>query len=115
VSNVLIGDAAICARFGVAPDPVSPTLKVGLSRNVRNGEIPLNGLRHRSSGDTTGWYIWAGETLSQSSDFFQPVHVSHLADLCPVVLPYLALPPGWRFLIAPGYEDVWFDESLLED
>jgi hypothetical protein len=27
--------------------------------------------------------------------------------------PYLALPPGWRFLIAPDYEDVWFDESLL--
>lgn len=22
-------------------------------------------------------------------------------------------PPGWRFLIAPGHEDVWFDASLL--
>jgi hypothetical protein len=20
---------------------------------------------------------------------------------------------GWRFLIAPGYEDIWFDEKLL--
>jgi hypothetical protein len=26
---------------------------------------------------------------------------------------YLGLAPGWRFLIAPGYEDVWFDEILL--
>ncbi len=29
--------------------------------------------------------------------------------LSPEVLPYLALPPGWRFLIADGYEDGWFD------
>ena len=28
-------------------------------------------------------------------------------------LPYLGLAPGWRFLIAPGYEDVWYDEKLL--
>ncbi|WP_459166268.1 hypothetical protein [Sinorhizobium meliloti] len=23
------------------------------------------------------------------------------------------MPPGWRFLIANGYEDVWYDETLL--
>jgi hypothetical protein len=26
----------------------------------------------------------------------------------------LGLPPGWRFLIAPGYLDVWYDASLLD-
>lgn len=27
---------------------------------------------------------------------------------------YLALPPGWRFLIgAVGYEDIWYDASLF--
>ena len=25
----------------------------------------------------------------------------------------LGLGPGWRFLIAPGHEDVWFDANLL--
>ena len=25
---------------------------------------------------------------------------------------YLGLAPGWRFLIAGDYEDVWFDERL---
>ncbi len=29
------------------------------------------------------------------------------------VLPYLGLPPGWRFLVAPGYVDVWEDPALL--
>jgi hypothetical protein len=63
--------------------------------------------------DTTGWYIWAGEELGQADDFFEPVHVAHLVELCPAVLPYLGLSPGWRFLIASGHEDVWKDPSLL--
>lgn len=34
--------------------------------------------------------------------------------MLPEVLPYLELPPGYRFIIdGKGYEDVWFDESLL--
>lgn len=27
----------------------------------------------------------------------------------------LGLAEGWRFLIAPGHEDVWYDASLLDD
>lgn len=34
-------------------------------------------------------------------------------DRCPEVLPYLGLPPGWRFRIAPGHSDVWDDPELL--
>jgi hypothetical protein len=28
---------------------------------------------------------------------------------------YFGLEPGWRFLLAPGYEDVWYDATLLDD
>jgi hypothetical protein len=42
------------------------------------------------------------------------MHVAHLADYCPELLPYIGLAPGWRVLLAPGYEDVWYDESLLK-
>lgn len=45
-------------------------------------------------------------------DYFEPCHVEHLETICPSVMPYLLLPPGWRFLIAPDYEDVWFDDTL---
>jgi hypothetical protein len=103
----------ICRRFGVVPTPAPALMKVGISENVRHGLIPINGLRHSPQGDTTGWYIWAGEELSSAPDFFQPVHVEHLIDWCPDVIPYLQLPPGWRFLLAPGAEDVWEDPSLL--
>jgi hypothetical protein len=77
-------------------------LKVGIARNVREGLQPLNGLRINPSSDTTGWYFWAGQEKSDDPDFFLPLHVEHLKTWCPEVLPYLSLPPGWRFLIAPA-------------
>ncbi|WP_203899693.1 immunity protein Imm33 domain-containing protein [Virgisporangium aliadipatigenens] len=50
-------------------------------------ELPINGLRHP---------------------------LRHLVHQRPELMVYLALPAGWRFLLAPGYEDVWSDGSLLE-
>ncbi len=73
----------------------------------------MNGLRHQPEQGTTGWFIWAGEDLSDDPDFFVPLHAKHLAEWCPEVLVYLALPPGWRFLLAPDHEDVWQDNTLL--
>jgi hypothetical protein len=70
-------------------------------------------LRHRPVGDTNGWYIWAGDELRQDPDFFTPLHIEHVHEWCPQALPYLALPPGSRFLIADGIEDVWQDSTLL--
>lgn len=90
-----------------------PRDKLGISCNVREGIQPINGLRHPPSGDTSGWYIWAGVELSDDEDFFQPLHVEHVEEWCPGIGKYLGLAPGWRFLIAPGHEDVWFDQSLL--
>jgi hypothetical protein len=104
--------AAVCERFGVDPFQASADLKVGVSRDIGSGQWPIHGLRHPPQGDTTGWYIWSGE-YSDADDFFQPLHVAHLPEDLPEVLPYLALPPGWRFLIAPGHEDIWWDEKLL--
>jgi hypothetical protein len=44
----------------------------------------------------------------------RPMRVYHLVERCPEVLKYLALPAGWRFLVAGDYEDVCFDAKLLE-
>ena len=88
-------------------------MKIGISENALAGAYPLNGLRHPPEGDTTGWYIWSGE-FSLDPNFFVPMHTSHLFELRPEIIPYLGLGPGWRFLIAPKYEDVWEDLSLLQ-
>lgn len=105
----------ICKKYD-SPFVDSPSgLKIGIALNVKEGIYPINGLRHPPQGDTTGWYIWAGEQFSDDPDFFVPLHVEHLVDWCPDVIKYLGLAPGWRFLIAPpSYEDIWQDNSLLE-
>jgi hypothetical protein len=112
VDAVSSAQLAVCERFGLAPNPPKDGSKLGVSRDLRQG-WPLNGLRHVPEGTTSGWYLWVGEQLSEPADFFVPLHVDHLADWRPEVLPYLALPPGWRFLLAPRQEDVWFDSALL--
>ena len=103
----------LCKVLRVEPQFPHPGEILGCAlATLTPGTLPLNGLRHlphRSSG----WYLWAGEELLQDEDFFAPLHVEHLPDLAGPVLPYLALPPGYRFLIAPGYEDVWYDAALL--
>ena len=105
--------AEICRRSGAKPFPTPDDLKVGIALNVRDGIQPLNGLRCHPEGDTSGWYLWAGEEWSNDPNFFAPLHIHHLPLWAPAVIPYLLLPPGWRFLIAPEHEDVWFDEQLL--
>jgi hypothetical protein len=105
---------AVCVRFGTQSQESPTFMKVGVARNVREGVLPIHGLRVRPEGDTTGWYIWAGDSWSDDPDFFVPLHVEHLAEWCPIVIPYLMLPTGWRFLLAPGHEDVWYDDDLAK-
>lgn len=103
-----------CRRFGAEFVPVANDEKVGIAEDVQRGRLPINGLRHRPVGDTSGWYVWAGEELSEVPDYFVPLHIEHLADWSPRIEKYLGLAPGWRFLLAEGYEDVWFDPQLLD-
>ena len=100
----------VCEQYGAAPVATPDDHKVGLART---GDGPIHGLRQPPEGETSGWYIWRGE-LTQAEDFFSPLHAVHLPNELPEVVRFLALPPGWRFLLAPGHEDVWFDESLLD-
>ncbi len=104
----------ICRKHGVTPDPPEPHSKLGISRTFFSGDFPLNGLRHPPEEGTNGWFLWSGKELSQDPDFFVPLHAVHLKERCPDIEKYLALPSGWRFLIGPDHEDVWFDESLLK-
>lgn len=104
---------ALCSKYCTGFIDSPNNLKVGISINIKNGELPVHGLRHPLEGDTTGWYIWAGE-YSDDPDFFKPLHVEHLKKWCPWILKYLGLPPGWRFLVTPDYEDVWEDASILK-
>lgn len=101
---------AICKRFGSEASVPSGDEKLGIALHTLN-QVPLHAVRLKIENGTCGWYVWGGEH-SPDEDFYKPVHVHHLPSICPQILPYVALPPGWRVLLAPGYEDVWFDESV---
>lgn len=100
----------ICQRFSSNFVPLEEMQKVGIALESLQ-ILPLNALRLAPKGGACGWYIWGGE-MSTSSDFFAPLHVAHLSEKCPAIVPYLALSPGWRVQLEPGHEDLWFDNEL---
>ena len=116
--RVVQAQRQVCERYGVPYVPTRPNLKIGL--NLNGEQYPINGLREpleTAYDKLAGWWIWNGERVDSQASFsaleWDALHAAHLADQCPEALPYLALPPGWRFLIATDYEDVWEDPSLL--
>jgi hypothetical protein len=107
------GQAVIWEKFGAGYAPPEAGTRVGIALHTL-GRVPLNGLRLAPGPGTSGWFIWAGEKASDDPDFYSPLCIDHLTERCPLVLPFLALPPGWRFLTDGDYVDVWFDAGLLE-
>ena len=104
----------ICQKYnaGFVASPFDKLIGVALA-SLDKFKMPINGLRHPiESEQSANWYIWAGE-YSEVDDFFQPLHINHLIEICPKAINYLGLAPGWRFLFDNKYEDVWYDENLL--
>jgi hypothetical protein len=104
----------ICKKYNAdyLATPLDKLIGVAL-RSFDDFEMPINGLRHPIENEqSANWFIWSGE-YSSADDFFSPVHVSHLLEICPKALNYLGLAPGWRFLFDNNYEDVWYDENLI--
>jgi hypothetical protein len=103
---------AVCQQYSAEFVPPLQDSKTGFAISTE-GLIPVNGLRHPVTRDTSGWYIWCGEAFSESPDFFAPIHTDHLYLEYPEFARLLGLPPGYRFLLAGDHLDVWYDASLL--
>jgi hypothetical protein len=111
--GVIDRQLAVCRKYGAEFSPPPSDAIFGYAFATREKDGPTNGLRHPPEKGTSGWYIWEGQTFSDADDFFQPMHIEHVPDECPEALDFLALPPGWRFLVDGDYVDVWFDKTLL--
>ena len=106
------GQRAICAEFGSPFLPPEPQARIAVAIQTMH-RIPVHGLRHPPHGNMEGWYIWAGE-YSEDPNFFQVLHIEHLEERFPIVVKFLALEPGFRFLTDSTNMDVWRDPSLLQ-
>jgi hypothetical protein len=112
-NHIISEQKQVCDKFGAEFLESPPGWKLGISKNINSGKMPINGLRHKPENGTVGWYIWAGD-YTNDPEFFESMHVEHIDELYPQISKYLGLAPGWRFQIdGKGYEDVWKDESLL--
>lgn len=111
----ILEQTILCENHGVIPVYTDDMMLIGLGRNFQPN-LQINGLRHNPTKIYSGWFIWSGDDFDVSdSHFFEPTHTFHIIELTPFIFKYLGLPPGYRFLIDKyGYEDIWFDEQLLE-
>ena len=100
----------ICVKYQAPFQECDLNLKVGIAASVKEGIRPIYGVRVKEESGTSGWYIWAGE-WSNDPDFFLPLHGTHINDWADIILPYLELPEGWKFIISEDYEDVWYEPS----
>jgi hypothetical protein len=107
---------ALCDRLKIDWTPVEANSMIAFNESLLSETLPINGLRHPRTANIDGWYLWSGGDIPQEDDhFFQLLHVEHLLESRPIVLKYLGLPEGWRFQIDDnGYEDIWFDESVIK-
>jgi hypothetical protein len=106
---------AVCEKYHVRPQAVLRHDRLSIALDTLD-LAPINGLRLPSLSGSSGWFIYGGENPSDDPHFYQPLCVTHLGQHCEIAVPYLFLPAGWRFQIdSHGYEDVWYDDSLMTD
>lgn len=99
----------VCDEHGAEYLPPVPGTKLGIAIATLS-KVPVHGVRLAPTETTCGWYIHAGEEWSDAEDFFQPLCIEHLERYCAFALPFLGLPPGWRFMTdGQGFVDVWQD------
>jgi len=103
----------ICKKHNLTSYPSKEQEKLGIALDTI-GKLPINGMRVKDENGTCGWYIWCGEEYKEDADFFSPLCVEHIENYLPDIKEYLDLPLGYRFLLAPNYEDIWKDRGLLD-
>lgn len=100
----------VCEKYGECFYSCAPEDRAGVAVETLQFE-PIYGVRKKNPDGSSSWYVWGGPH-SSAPDFYQPLCASHLLELLPLAVPYLGLPPGYKFILdRSGYEDVWKDEE----
>ncbi|MDR0238412.1 hypothetical protein [Acinetobacter sp.] len=97
----------ICEKYASKYIPLNEMDMVAFAMQSL-GQQPIYAVRIvPEKKDHISWFIHCGE-YSSAPDFYQAIHVSHLQEYLPKILPYLALEQGFQVIIDEyGYEDVW--------
>lgn len=113
-----ISDAqfAICKKLKVKPQRPWAFGRALMGGSLQPDVWPVYGVRSlpRPDRGDCGWTFWTGDSdMSRAAkkSKFEIIEVQAIGDRCPAVVPYLALPPGWAFVLGPdGSADVYENE-----
>ncbi len=105
--NLIDLQKQICEKYQSVYRAINESEMIAIALQTL-GQQPITASRViLRDGEMISWFIHCGE-YSDADDFYQPMHASHLDQLLPQVLPYLALDHGFNFIIDDdGYEDIW--------
>jgi hypothetical protein len=103
----------VCRAEAVPFTNVRLSHVAAVSLGVHEGD-DLEAVRYSALDDVPGWYIFTdrynGDVTQMNVE-----HLWHVTQRRPEIVPYLALPLGYRFRIASGQVHVWFDREAFED
>ncbi len=102
----MLGSEDVCLRCGSQCRFIDEETMVAIAASTI-GNSPVYGVRLEAAPGAVEWFLWCGEHRDDV-DFYAPYHAKHLVEMLPLVVPYLALEPGFKFIVDDaGYEDVW--------
>ena len=110
-SSIVDEQRRVCEQYKATFVPRLPVLKVGICAR-REGRNSADSWIEDGSRPWHDGLVHLAQATSQAERVF---HRCTLNTCQSGVLrrQFLGLPPGWRFLIADGFEDVWYDAKLL--
>ena len=104
----------VCRQAGAEFSPPRPDQKVATSVGVVEGELPVWGVRYTAPPHMSGWYLttqgYSGEIKDLRVD-----HLYHVTSRRPDIVPFLALPAGFRFEVTNQGSRAFLDEQALRD
>lgn len=109
------GQHDLCTAVGAAFGPPHASHTVYVSEGVYEGVLPLEGVRYPAHPPDAGWFL---TTDQYNGDFrsLKRVHLFHLTEARPELIPLVGLPAGYRFTLKDEDCDcdVWFDPEAAK-
>ena len=100
----------VCHRVGAPFAPAHAHQMAAISEGVLRAGSTVYGVRYRAPSHMSGWYLYNDE-YNGDVKTLQVVHLYHVAANRPDVVPYLALPAGYRIAVGDNGDEVTFDGS----
>lgn len=102
----------VCVRAGARFTPPRPDQLVVVSEGVFEGDS-VKAVRYPSPEHMSGWWMVTDRYTGDVNSMRQE-HMYHLTSRRPDLVPYVALPFGYRFDLT-HHEDIWLDKEALEE